>query len=111
MEFLTGRQCRRRLLRGKRGKQTAPCQGRLRTEIHRGFQAARPLSVLLPLHVCSSVSLKFSKARFCCQSLNLLYISFPLHLQPDVIVLLAIMEWKVVLIQTTVSAHSLNMDG
>lgn len=99
-------------LRVKHEDQTAPCQDRQRTEIHRGFQAAPPTSVLVPLDDYSSVSLSVREPDSTVRARSFTTFSLPLHLQQRMSLLyLEIVEWKVALVQTTASAHSLNMDG
>lgn len=63
-------------LRVKPEDQIAPCQGRQRTEIHRGFQAARPTSVLVPLDDYSSVSLSFREPDSTVRARSLLHFHF-----------------------------------
>lgn len=71
-----------------------------------------PLSVLLPLGVYSSVSLSFKEPDSTVRARSFTPFSLPLHLQlRNVAALLKIMEWKVALVPTTASAHSLNMYG
>lgn len=96
-------------LRVKPEDQTAPCQGRQRTEIHRGFQAARPTSVLVPLDDYSSVSLSFREPDSTVRARSLLHFHFLCTTAENVTALLR--NRGMALVQTTASAHSLNMDG
>lgn len=70
-----------------------------------------PLSVLLPLDVYSSVSLSFREPDSTVRARSFTTFSLPLHHSWEMSLLyLEIVEWKVAMVQTTASAHSLNMD-